>query len=756
MIDGPLDWLLGGGLAPAGELVWGSPPWLTALAGVVAVAAWGLAAARGGRMGPLRVAELTLWGIALAVLAVAVAGPSWVESDGRTEPGKLVVLVDGSASMAVLEDGAPRSEAVAPLLESLRGAGGDVVVHTFDEALSPGAPAAFDGRGSDLGVALQAVADRHLGQQLRGVVVLTDGIDRGSLRREVRSAAESGALDPGLVPALPGPLTVYQVGDLAGLQDLAIDDVVSGGFAFLRTPFLLTAQVRGPPGQTVPVTLSREGRLAGRETVTLDDQGRAEAVFEVIPRDVGRFAWQVSVPVAADDAVPGNNVFPVVIRVVRDRTRVLQVFGSPSYDQKFLRLFLKEDPSVDLVSFFILRTHEDMISGWRPRELSLIEFPYEDLFSQELGSFDLVVLQNFNYAPYFDRNAVQLLGNMAQYVRDGGAIVMTGGDRSFDLGDYANTPIADVLPVKLGVAARKVDEAPFQPRLTEAGQVHPVTRLAANDGQSVAAWENLPDMDGLNLTAGLADGAAVLLSHPTAKALDGTPAPVLAVREVGEGRTMALTVDASWRWSFSEAAVGRGNQAYLRFWKNAMRWLVADPEDRRVVVSPSRENVLLGDEVRLVARVRDAGYGPVGAAAVQGTVRKPDGSTSTFEATTTAAGEATYVFTPTQQGAHRVIVRAGSGPSDRGETVFAVTERDPELSEIIPDSNYLQQLVALYGDRAAYRAAGDGAGPLLDRDAVRAIPERRETHLATAPLVALLFGLFASAAWWLRRRNGGR
>ena len=35
-----LDWLLGGALAPAGELVWGSPPLLVALAIGGAVAAW--------------------------------------------------------------------------------------------------------------------------------------------------------------------------------------------------------------------------------------------------------------------------------------------------------------------------------------------------------------------------------------------------------------------------------------------------------------------------------------------------------------------------------------------------------------------------------------------------------------------------------------------------------------------------------------------------------------------------------------------
>ena len=199
-----------------------------------------------------------------------------------------------------------------------------------------------------------------------------------------------------------------------------------------------------------------------------------------------------------------------------------------------------------------------------------------------------MILQNFDYKPYFERAPLALLDNLARFVRNGGALVMVGGDRSFDLGEYGGTPIEDVLPVKLGLTANKADESGFRPALTTAGAQHPVTRLAGNPKDNEEAWARLPSLDGLNRSMGLAPKAAMLLGHPSLKT-NGEPLPVLAVREVGRGRTMALTVDASWRWSFSEAATGRGNQAYLRFWKGALRWLVADPDERRVVVRPSTE-----------------------------------------------------------------------------------------------------------------------------------------------------------------------
>jgi uncharacterized membrane protein len=695
-----------------------------------------------------------LWAGALALLVVGIAGPEQVEEDGREELGKLVVLVDGSGSMGVSSGEATRAVAAVEAVEALRDTHGPLDVYTFDETVRAGLPERFDGRGTDIRVALDVIADRHLGQSLRGIVVLTDGLDRGPLRREVMAALEQNTLSASVVPPLPGPVTFAQTGAAESLFDLSVEQVTSGGFAFLRTPFVLRAEIRGPPGRSVPVLLSREGRAVRESSVTLDPSGRAEVEFSVVPRQVGRFAWEVSVPVELGDAVPGNNAWPVVIRVVRERTRVLQVSGSPSYDQKFLRLFLKEDPSVDLVSFFILRTREDFRSGWRADEMSLIEFPYQRLFTEDLNTFDLVILQNFNYRPYFSHGRDDLLLNIADYVRDGGALVMTGGDRSFDLGEYVRTPIAEVLPVELGVSGVKTDETPFRPLLTEAGAVHPLTRLGATVDETRATWERLPAMDGANLNLGLTAGSAALLNHPGLQ-VGGKPLPILSVREVGEGRTMALAVDASWRWSFSEAAEGRGNQAYLRFWKNALRWLVADPEDRRVVVAPSRENVLLGDDVRITVRVRDAGYGPVEGAEVLGAIEGPDGARTPIVLTTDASGEGVFVFRPEVRGAHRVAVGTGSRSADRGSTVFAVSNRDPELADIQPDPGFLQQLASLYGARGRFVGPGETLDILVDDSARRSVPDRRVVSLAGAPLLGLLFGLLSGLAWIIRRRNGG-
>lgn len=746
-----MAWLLGGEAGPSGQLLWTSPDWVVVLAAAIGLLALGLAVG-GRRPLGLRLAELACWALALAGLVVALAGPTWVEEEGRTEPGRLVVLVDASASMGVLEDGTPRADAVQGILDRIGTT--DVEVLHFGDDLAAGPPLAYDAPDTDFTRVFGLVRDRYAGERLAGVVLLSDGLDRGSLR-----AAWADGEEP-VPPELPGPLTVFQVGETGQLSDLAVQSVDVGGYAYIHAPFRLRATLRGLgfEGRTVDVDLLRDGQLAQRRSVALDAAGDGEVVFEVRPDVAGRFTYVVQVPSYDGDAVPGNNSLPVVVRVVRDRIRVLQVAGAPSWDVKFLRRFLKGDPSVDLVSFFILRTQRDLKRRYRDDELALIQFPYEQLFDieQDLATFDLVVFQNFDHRPYFRGQSNALLDNLRTFVEDRGhGFVMVGGNLSFSQGAYGGTPLGDILPVTVSPAAVEPSDASFVPRLTEAGQRHPLTRLTPDPAENAAWWSRLSAVDGTNRVTGAAPGASVLLTHPELTGDDGRPQPVLAVREVGEGRTMALTLDTSWRWSMAEAAEGRGNQAYLRFWKNAIRWLIADPSTERVSVDTARENYGLGDAVRVVVTARDPDFAPLPDATVEAVVQV-GGETQRFEGVTDEAGEVALEVPAARRGAHRVRAEVSVDGKAVGEasTVFAVTDRDPELDEVAPDRAFLSWLAAR--SDGSFHGPGE-AGPVLrDPDAGRVRFDRSELDLSRSPLLALWTGLFAGLAWVVRRRAGLR
>ena len=283
----------------------------------------------------------------------------------------------------------------------------------------------------------------------------------------------------------------------------------------------------------------------------------AQVTFRFVPERIGKEIYAVKATTVEGEAITRNNERWFVVNVIRDRIRVLQVVGRPSWDVRFLRQFLTGNPNVDLISFFILRTADDL-RRTSNQELSLIPFPTNELFEEQLGSFDAVVFQNFDYGPY---DMARYLPEVRDYVEGGGGLLMLGGDLSFGAGGYAGTAVADVLPVRLpptAAPAQNIDPAPFRPVLSEAGARHPITRLAFGGEANDALWRALPELPGTNIVLGPTEGATVLAEHPTRRGQDGEAMPVLAIREVGEGRSMALTVDSSWKWSFRGPPRRRG------------------------------------------------------------------------------------------------------------------------------------------------------------------------------------------------------
>src|SRR6185312_6137588 len=152
----------------------------------------------------------------------------------------------------------------------------------------------------------------------------------------------------------------------------------------------------------------------------------------------GQFVYTVSVPVLPGEAVTANNSRSFVLKVIRDRMRVLLVVGRPSWDERFLRGLLKQDPNVDLVSFFILRSSTSQTKA-NENELSLIPFPVREIF-------DVVIFQNFAHKDRAYANQVDsFLPDIRDYVLEGGAFAMIGGENSFGDGHYNDTELADIL-----------------------------------------------------------------------------------------------------------------------------------------------------------------------------------------------------------------------------------------------------------------------------------------------------------------------
>ena len=716
---------------------------------------------------PRRALVLTsLRALVFLVLGILLLHPAVVLLTPLAGRERLAVLVDSSRSMSV----AARPGGASRFLEAVSALGEkgflaalaeryQLEIYSFTDRLqlhpdvSALATVTPTGEESDIGAALQQLSREGRDLNLGGVVVLSDGIDRGPLRRAWRDGGEDPdtAIRQALRP-LDLPIHTVSVSSDSGFIDVAIDDLSYNEFAFLRQPTTVRVSLRssGLAGRATPVQLTQGNRVLSVQNVTLPADGQlAQVDFELNPERVGKYTYTVSTPVLPEEAVGGNNRRSFTLKVVRDRIRVLQIVGAPSWDEKFMRRLLKADPNVDLVSFFILRSMLDQ-RVFSESEYSLIEFPYRDLFGKDLPTFDVVMFQNFNYLQYFDADAFQLLTNLAHFVEEGGGLVVVGGDLAFGGGDYGGSPLEEVLPVRSD-RSPSVLETSFPFSLTPQGTRHPVTNLHFDVAENRRMWEHLPRLDGFNPVS-LQPGA-VLLGE-----VGDTKMPLLAVRQVGKGRSLALMADTSWYWSFKGTGSGQSNSAYLHFWKNSLRWLVGDPDEGQVQVDTEQENYQVGTRPVISVRVVGVDYTPMVGAAVKVEITPEEGGPAeVLEGVSSEAGDWTQGIEPRTVGPYRVkatVVASDGQEVGSAETVFTINQEGPEMKELEGDLGFLQALSRATGGK--YLPMGTQLeGPLeVKPRADSASTQRTVIPLWNkAPGFIVLLTLLC-AEWLLRRRWG--
>ncbi|HET9553619.1 MAG TPA: glutamine amidotransferase [Anaeromyxobacteraceae bacterium] len=589
---------------------------------------------------------------------------------------RFAVLLDASRSMRFpLEAGGPsRAEALAAFVREHRadwerlaervdvewyGLAGEATP-TDAGAARRGLPPA-GGRTDLLGALQAAAAGSGASRRLAGVLLLSDGADNAALTEGLTPAARAD------LKALGAPVNTVAFGREAP-RDLAVERIAVDDFAFVRNTVTVEVTLRatGLGAEAFPLVLRREGAVVAQAPVKLEPgKDRYVVPLAFAPDATGTFVFTVAAPVLPGEAVAENNQRSFVLRVIRDRVRVLLVAGRPSWDERFLRGLLKQDPNVDLVSFYILRTNTD--TPGPQEQLSLIPFPVQEIFGPQLKTFDAVVLVNFAYAPYRSLDIERYLPGLRDYVKAGGGLAMVGGEQSFGEGRYGATPLAEILPV-VPLDGAGLAEEPIRPRLTAEGRRHPITALGAGEAASAAAWEKLPAVESLNRTRalGAADGAAVLLEAPGVL-VEGRPAPVVAVREVGGGRSLAVATDGSWRWGFLAAEAGGGDRAYRKFWGAALRWLVRDPDLTPLKVEPDQPAVEPGAPVGLTITVRGADYAPAPGRRVAAELVAEDGRTvARGEAVSGADGTARVELVPPGPGAYKVVARGDAAPGTPG------------------------------------------------------------------------------------------
>ncbi len=524
-------------------------------------------------------------GLAFAVLLFALAGPLLVKEKHAPLPDVAVIVTDRSQSMALGKRAAQAEAARAQVKRLLAQQPGLIVRETSVTTTTAG-----ENNGTQAFAALNAaLADVPQGR-VAGAILITDG--------EVHDAPSPEAL------SLHAPLQVLVAGS-RGERDRKLTVLNAARFAIVGQSATLRLRVDdlGGSGETSAMLNIRiDGKPFGSRLVPVGH----DADIRVPVAHEGENLIELSAAPGPAELTPQNNHAVVTISGVRDRLRVLLVSGEPHAGERVWRNLLKADPSVDLIHFTILRP-PDKQDSTPINELSLIAFPSRELFQEKLGSFDLVVFDR-----YRERGVLPLAYflNIASYVHDGGALLISSGPEFAGPESIFRTPLSQVLPVQ---PTGEIFTAPFKPLVTPAGMAHPVTRELSgrNQGKTPPSWGRWFRILGANKVSG-----QTVMSDQAGR-------PLLVLDRIGKGRIAELMSDQTWLWA--RGFEGGGPQAELL--RRLAHWLMKEPELEEENLSAA----IVGDRIQLTRRTMAAETPPV-------TLTMPSGKTVTLPLTRVEPG----------------------------------------------------------------------------------------------------------------------
>lgn len=648
--------------------------------------------------------------IAYAALVLALLNPAALREDREPVTDVAVLVVDRSQSNT-LKDRTTLTDAAADALRTSLEAETGLAVREVDVTDALSMTQTSDSGGTQLFSAIENAIGDVPPERLAGIVAITDGQIHDLAPRAL---ATTGAPFHALLTGSPDEAD----------RILTIEDAPR--FAIVGESITLKLRVddRGSTAGPVPadIILHVDGEPLPPVTVTTGVTQEIEIELE----HGGENVIEIDAAAGPAEITLENNRAVAIANGIRDRLRVLLVSGEPHAGERTWRNLLKADPAVDLVHFTILRPPEKQ-DGTPINELSLIAFPTRELFSVKLQEFDLVIFDRYRRRGVLP---VSYLQNVANYVDNGGALLMAAGPDFASPFSIFRTPLAGVLPA---APTGDIISEGYYPQVTDIGQRHPVTSGLPGADQSPPNWGRWFRL----IDAEQATGNT-LMEGPGEK-------PLMVLDRVGEGRVAQLLSDHAWLWT--RGYEGGGPQAEML--RRLAHWLMKEPDlEEEKLQARAQGNTLfiarqtMGEEVPPV------------------TVTKPDGTTEEVRLTEEGPGLFTARMEIDQMGLYRLddgtqTAITAAGPLNPKE--FAdVRVTDAHVAELVTETKgsvrYLSETDTpdIRRIRPGRNAAGSGWIGLNENSeyAVRAVSE----HTLIRPEFALLIALGAFMLAW--RREG--
>lgn len=643
-------------------------------------------------------------------------------------PPRLVVIIDDSESMQLVDGAGDRAEIVEQLLNhdlfsTLRRQNKLSVIRFAGEAemLTVFSPDSFQllGPATNIDAAMKKVREIRERENIRLGLLISDG-NYNVGQRPIYEAEQIGS-----------PVYTVGIGDSLEQKDVLISRILANEIAYLGTESPVDVRVRsaGYGGERVAVTLSDENRVIGEETITLAaGTTDYEVSFSFQPEDEGTKQFTVRVGQLPGEVTYENNNQSFYVRVMDRKIQVFLLAGTPSQDVVFLRRTLENDETVD-VSLSVQGAGDSFIG--------------EEPTGQRLREADLIILAGF---PTSD--SPQGFVNMVrEIIEEQNKPVLFMESSQTD-----TRRIDSVLPV---VTERTIpNERQTFIHVPDAYTPHSVFR--AGDERVDINWQALPPVYRTMNRYIVRPGSETLMTHRMQNVpLDD---PFLVLRSIGGSKSAAVLGYGIWRWRMMGRGAINGEEVYDNLMLNIVQWLTTEEDQDRVRITSSKDQYHTGESIEFVGQVYDEQYRPLPNAEIRVAVRSEN---QIFETILTPRGHGRYEgrLNPLPEGdyIYEGIAQYDGADIGKDEGQFMVGELNLEFRDTRMNVGIMRQIAAITDGSYIHYDEQKKLGEIIrvmDLQSPRIETQSADFQIWNLPAALVMMILFFSIEWLLRKRNG--
>ena len=541
--------------------------------------------------------------VAVAVIILCLLEPVLSLSFQREDNPEVVMLLDNSQSLRTIENYERKQE----LLTRLYAGDYDKLIPTkahfskylFSDTLYSDEKLDFEGQQSALGNILQAIQESYKDRNLSSIIVVSDGLSNyGS--DPIKIARESTV-----------PIYAIDLGPQKISRDIRIVNVSHDPVGYAGKPLKIEVEIegRGFEKTSLPVTVKSGGQELARKTVEILGQGQRQKVeLKITPTSDGIRDYNISLPVQQSEELAENNRRNINVKVLKSKKRILIASPDLNWEVTFLKRLIASSPDFEL----------DLSILGQSSRLDQVDFPTSQ---DALDTYDLIILINCRNQFLADH-----LDRLDKYAEEqGGSIWFMMGNNS--TGRIPPSTEGKVLPCRTNRNDRYFNDFDFHAQLTDEGRIHPVTRLIEDSRENLALWQNLPPLEEHLQLISLSPDLQVLAVHPE-KTYQDNKIPLIAYRNLGQGKLLYFLTGPFWKMSFLSSGHGEDDFAYKQLINNSINWLTTREDIERIKINTSQRAYRSGQRVVVNAVVLDDNYSPLENSVVDVVVKSENQSDS--------------------------------------------------------------------------------------------------------------------------------